>query len=82
MKAIVLAILLLTPAIVLSPCATNGAASANVASPACATCVSALGQANAVAACATCTAGNKLTSTQMDCDACPIATYAAAGNNA
>lgn len=83
MKAIVLAIFLLTPAIVISPCNINPGNTANVAGPQCATCVAFVsGTAGAAVACATCNAGYKLISTSLECDGCPIATYSALGNSA
>lgn len=84
MKAIVLAILLLSPALIIAPCATNDPPTANVASVNCKTCVPfANTAANAPVACATCNAQFKLTTASpADCDACTAGTYSADGNTA
>ena len=81
MKAIVLAILLLSPAIVLSTC-TASASTYDPTAP-CLTCVNrpatgAVAPGTAVN-CATCVAGNKITTSYADCEKCPINTFSASG---
>lgn len=87
MKAIVIAILLLAPAFIVSPCSYNSAVSttANTATGTCRLCVAkAATPANGDAAdCSECHAGHFLTGTTPNkiCSPCPIHNYATAGAN-